>query len=123
MQLQDFIINVISDITTAIKKCKELDNGSIIVPTNQRAKNSILINNENREISYIDFDVAVTINNQTNNTTNKGAGITVLSAISIGANQKEKMESINETVSRIKFSIPLAYPSTSIEEHVPIKKI
>lgn len=125
MELKDFIKEVIRDITDAVKECQEeFDNGAIISPTNRSATEKIKSTNGDLKISYIDFEVAVTAISSTEaNGTTKG-GIEVSGSVlgvSLGGKfggktKSEENKHVNENISKIKFSIPVVYPSKKVTE-------
>ncbi len=118
MELKQFIKGVVFDITNAIAECqKDLNNGSIISPTNvsNASNNKISTKEGDFSVSCIDFEVAVTAGNTTESGSNIGGGIQVW-GVSLGGNNKEDSRQINESISKIKFSIPVVYPRTRVEK-------
>lgn len=126
MELKEFIKEVVSDVTNAIKECQEeLNNGAIISPTNHRAEEKVKSIYGYSKISYIDFEVAVTAVTSigSNGETQKGVevggsflGINVGGKFGGGATNEDKR--VNENTSKIRFSIPLAYPTYEAKENV-----
>lgn len=120
MELKDFIKEVIRDITDAIKECQEeIDNGSIISPTNNYVVEKIKSEYGNLKISYIDFVVAVTATSsiEANGETKRGIevggsalGLNISGKIG-GKIKSEGNKQIDENMSKITFSIPIVYPS------------
>ena len=127
MELKEFIKEVISDVTNAIKECQEeLSNGAIISPTNSRAEEKIKSTSGDLKISYIDFEVAVTAVTSTgsNGETQKGVevsgsvfGINVGGKLG-GKSTNEENKQVNENASKIRFSIPLVYPTHKVKVRV-----
>lgn len=108
MELKDFVKGVIFDITNAIKECQEeLDNGTIVSPTSVNPKEDIKTSDGYLHVSSIEFEVSVTASSSNE----VGGKITVLSALTGGAENKSK----DENISKIKFSIPLVYPCSRVK--------
>lgn len=116
MDLKDFVKGVILDITNAVKECQdEVSNGAIISPTNSKAAEKVRASNGDLKISYIDFEVAVTAGTATGVNGEVKGGIKVLSSFigsKIGGDSKET----NENTSKVKFSIPVIYPTFGVKE-------
>ena len=116
MELKDFVKGVILDVTNAIKECQdEVDNGAIISPTNSKATEKIKATSGDLKISYIDFEVAVTAGTSTGINGEIGGGIKVLSSF-IGAKTGADNKETNENISKVKFSIPVVYPTFGVKE-------
>lgn len=119
MELKEFIKTALSDITGAVSELQaELKNGAVINPTlpypvSMRTVKALDDSEGNRVVSDISFDIAVTIADS------KGAnaGLSVFS-IGIGG----KMNSKEQNVSRISFSIPVALPSTRMPSNKEISQ-
>ena len=115
MELKEFIKTAVSDITNAVSELQnELSNGAIICPSMPNAiSNGTIIDPENkncnRQISKIDFDVAITVGSSDKTEAGGGLGIQILSA-KIGSDNEEH----TENVSRITFSIPVVLPTTHV---------
>ncbi|WP_294533457.1 hypothetical protein [uncultured Bacteroides sp.] len=126
MELKDFIKGVVFDITNAIKECQnELENGAIISPTNTSANEKVKSKNGDLQISYIDFEVSVSASSEIGeNGKKEGGGIQVSSSafgFNIGGKTKgktneEEYKYVNENLSKIRFSIPIVYPTIKIKE-------
>ncbi|WP_445749992.1 hypothetical protein [Polaribacter sp.] len=116
MKLDKFISESLNSIITGIKNSKEfaLQNGAIVNPRignwdNQKILTTYYKNEDGAiEISKVEFDIAVTTSEKEENGIN--AGISVYS-FGLGAKSKETEE--NKSISRIKFHVRLAMPSTS----------
>lgn len=116
MELKEFIVNALTDITGAIKECQEnIDNGSIFAPTNTKAGNKIDTPTGELVESEIAFDVAVTASSENTDGVSGGGGINVLS-FNFGAKASTEDKATEATTSRIKFSIPLIYPPTEVQK-------
>ena len=116
MELKEFIKEVILDITNAIDELKsELPNDAIIAPTNSNTDQKVNSDVGVLEVSYVDFEVAVTAASTDDTKKSAGGGIKVL-AISIGGGTEKGNKELSERISRIKFSIPIVYPSTSVKK-------
>lgn len=116
MELKEFIVNALTDITGAIKDCQEnIDNGAIFAPTNTKAENKINTPTGELVVSEIAFDVAVTASSENTDGVSGGGGIKVLS-LNFGAKASTEDKAVEATTSRIKFSIPLIYPPTNVQK-------
>lgn len=116
MELKEFIVNVLTDITEAIKECqRNVDNGAIFAPTNTKADNKINTSNGDLAVSEIVFDVAVTASSENTDGVSGGGGINVLS-LNFGVKGSNEDKTVEATTSRIKFSIPLIYPPTDVRK-------
>lgn len=118
MELSEFISKTISDIVTGINTANESvgESGAIICPSNVypaeakwsgtgvvghiQASKSL-----NRAVHSVEFDVAITV--QEGKETKGGIGISIAN---IGLGAQGKSDANKGSVSRIKFSIPVAYP-------------
>lgn len=116
MELKEFIINALTDITGAIKECQQnVDNGAIFAPTNTEAENRINTPNGYLSVSEIAFDVAVSASKENSDGVSGGGGINVL-GVNFGAKGSTEDKVVEATASRIKFSIPLVYPPTDVQK-------
>lgn len=129
MELKDFIKGVIFDITNAIEECqKELKNGTIVSPTNSKAVEAIRSKRGDLKISYIDFEVAVSATTETGSNGEVKTGIEVSGTVlgfniggKLGGNvSNEENKQVNENLSKIKFSIPIVYPTVTVNERQTI---
>lgn len=126
MELKDFVKTAISDITDAIAECqKELENGSYIAPTVGRSTQGKIETKEgNLFVSNIDFEVSViaSTNESSNGKTKKGievCGSVLGISIKGGIGSKSIGDSStlsNENITKIRFSIPVIYPSVKVKE-------
>lgn len=115
MELKDFVKGVITDITCAVKELQdELKNGAVVSPNLERSTGKDTVKDycnagACRPISEIDFEVAVTAGNMVNKEAGGALGIHVLQG-KVGGKSEERMESI----SKIRFSIPLILPMHNV---------
>ncbi len=113
MELKDFVAESIKQIIDGVNEAKRYaaENGSRINPERQ-------IHNANNassradaktgaSIETIEFDVAVTV---TDGTQTRG-GIGVFTGI-VGLGSQGQSDSSNSSVSRLRFVVPIALPST-----------
>lgn len=115
MELKEFIKGVIEDVTNAVKESQDnLDNGAIISPINSKANEIIRSTRGDLKISYIDFEVAVTAGTSIGVNGEIGGGIKVLSSF-IGSRIDAGNKETNENVSKVKFSIPVVYPTAGVK--------
>lgn len=116
MELKEFIINALTDITEAIKDCQQnVDNGAIFAPTNTKADNRINTPNGELSVSEINFDVAVTVSSENSDGVSGGGGINVL-GVNFGAKGSAEDKIVEATASRIKFAIPVVYPPYQVKK-------
>lgn len=114
MELKDFIKAAITDITEAVSDLQgELKNGAVVSPSMPApiSLKTLKQDGKNRLISNVDFDVALTIGNVDTIEGHAGLGLLqVFSAKVDGGN-----ESKTEHISRIRFSIPVIYPTAMVK--------
>lgn len=113
MELKEFVMAAITDITDAVSELqKNLRNGTIVNPTLSKSEpgERLMIDNEVREIERLNFDVAVTISGSSGMEAGIKAGITILGA-KIGTASSER----TENVSRLTFPIPIVLPSAHVK--------
>lgn len=116
MTLKDFIKTSIQDITSAIEECqKELQNGTILCPTNVNGDFIVKSKQGNLNVSNIDFDVSVTTESIEQNDNGAGFTLNVVSVINVGIGSKNIDTGKEYSASRIKFSIPIIYPMTQVD--------
>lgn len=121
MELKEFIVNALTDITGAIKDCQEnIDNGAIFAPTNTKAENKINTPTGELVVSEIAFDVAVTASSENTDGVSGGGGISVLS-LNFGLKGSNEDKTMESTISRIRFAIPLVYPPTDVQKKPNVK--
>lgn len=117
MELREFVSNVISDVTGAIQDCQNGNGTSAVIsPLNINQGDFIVTPQCRYTVSHIDFEVCVSA--ETGNTTDgetRGV-ITVLSAV-IGAKVGTSFTGKDENITKVRFSIPLVYPSVPVGEH------
>ena len=112
MELKEFIKTALADITNAVSELQtELQNGAIVSPSLPYSVSNATVKDQqndkiNRQISKIDFDVAITVGGTNNTEAGGKVGIQVFSA-KLGGNN----ESHTENVSKIAFSIPIVLPT------------
>jgi hypothetical protein len=125
MKLDQFISETLKSLIKGIKDAQDFakQNGATINPeieNRELAKNANVIFFEDRDgaigVSIVDFDIAVTASSEQG--ADLGAGINVLS-LNIGGNKNEKQ--IEETISRIKFSVNVVLPSDPKGKAEPLK--
>lgn len=106
MDVKDFIeatlIQIVEGTKAAADKIK--DSGFVISPRHIRGSHPELVIDHNSDcmVSLIEFDVAITINE-----TDKGQGGAGISIAGIHLGGKVESGSLNQTVSRVKFMVPL----------------
>jgi hypothetical protein len=116
MDLKDFVKDVILDVTNAVKECQdEVNNGAIVSPAYRGTENAHRPESGVLKISYIDFEVAVTVDSTTEVSGEAKGRIKVLSSF-LGGKVSEDNKETNGHVSKVKFSIPVVYPTPSVKE-------
>lgn len=113
MQLEEFIHQSLTQIVNGIAKAQEavLQTGARINPSIRDAENPktpILndpINKGFSALQNIEFDVAVTV---TEGSEDKVGGGIKIAALGIGG--ETKAENKNSTVTRLKFTVPMIFP-------------
>lgn len=113
--LEDFVANTLAQIIEGIKKAQKTTQDDHISPTGIRlnadhAPKKYLSTTTNHMVTMIEFDVAVTASDSTS-VEGKG-GISVMS-LKIGA--EANAGSVNSSVSRIKFTVPIALPEAKFD--------
>jgi len=118
MNLKDFVEETINQIASGVvaaqKHATGTESGVIINPkgTTTSTRGQLILSNDKtaRSVQEIDFDVAVTVSDGT--TTRGGIGVFV-GPVGLGA--QGKSEATNQSVSRIKFSVPIMFPFGATE--------
>ena len=102
MELKEFIKNVLIDLSEGVEEAQmELKEKSTVV--NPRRTNNI--NHEDRNITTVHFEMGLMSSETENNT----AGIGVFLS-SVGVGVKNDAKTNNESVTRISFSLQVAFP-------------
>lgn len=114
MELKEFIKEVLADITDAVAESQqELKNGCIIAPIINNRNNTDNLVKLNKGgyaiVSNVHFDVAVTLNEDTDRKTKIGV---LSSALSLGTEKKRGV--ISSEVSKITLDIPILLPYKSL---------
>lgn len=100
-------------MTEAVSELQsELDNGAIVNPPmpNPISTKTIRQDENNRLISQVDFDIAVTTENASGFDGTAKAGLLQVLSVKMCGNSEQK----NESASRISFSIPVILPTASM---------
>lgn len=113
MELKDFIEYVLVDIAEGITAARDRVGDKIAI--NPHEVNGKLVT----EKDYIAFDIAVSVNEQSEHLKQKGIKgglrITVVSA-SANSAKEEKSGYASEKISRVSFKIPVYYNATFIKD-------
>lgn len=116
MELKEFIVDALKDITDAVKECQQnINNGAIFAPTNASSDNFIVTDQGELTVSNIEFDVAVTAATENTDGISGGGGINVM-GVTIGAKGSNEDKATESHTSRIKFSIPVIYPPAVVKK-------
>jgi hypothetical protein len=120
MDLQEFIKETLLQIENGVREANKSLNetGAYVANTefvyyDGCGYSFVRENDEYRKVTFIDFDVAVAVNQVSE--TNTGGHIKVMDYIQLGREHSKKGE--NQVVNRIKFQIPLV---TSKCEHLNV---
>ncbi len=115
INIEDFVSEVLQQLINGVKKAQQhaKDNGAHI--NSDRIKrvattNDLRMSNQMLDVivQEVEFDVAVSVSNQGNLKGGMGLVVPVL-----GIGYQAEKETTNATVSRIKFKIPVAFPTQS----------
>ena len=108
MELKEFVKEVLVQLSEAVVETQEKVEkfGAIVNPSGRMKGGSIVINKKTVVVIDISFEVVLT-----NTGTNENASGIGVYLGSIGIGGKEKIETRNEGINRINFSIPIALPS------------
>jgi len=116
MKLEEFVSETISQIISGIQKTHDhaKENGATVNPRLEHKKRTLSTGKvtvtQKSPIHDIDFDVAVTTTEGKG--TKGGIGVFVGP---LGMGSQGQSESANSSVSRIKFSVPVAFPTQDME--------
>lgn len=121
MELKDFIKNVLIDISTAIEECQgELSDRACVAPVLEMGNRGVDLKTKDgyAKVSQIDFDVAVTTETKDGSSSSAGGGIRVLNVIKVGGKSTDESQNIHQSISRVKFSVPMILPYSKAEFQV-----
>lgn len=112
MELKDFIKESITECVEAIveaqKDEKMIKLGAVIAPGWSQKTGANYNSFEKSDLRDIEFEIAVTVSNKDNG----GLGINVFNALSGNLSK----ENANASISRVKLSIPILFPTYEIPE-------
>ncbi|MGF1894043.1 hypothetical protein L4D18_21725 [Vibrio campbellii] len=112
MELREFISSALNEIVMGIKDSQDKlsSEGIVICPKNVKDGAANLNDRFSsiHQVSEVDFDVSVTVEDATTSSANAGAQ--VLSVFSLGMKRCDTDKSVE--VSRVKFSVPIVYPAS-----------
>jgi len=112
VELREFIAQTLLQIVNGVSDAQGADTGGEINPRiwsarkDDAAKLKILESNGGNWIHLVDFDVAITVVEGTS--TQGGLGL-VVGPVALGTKGQSKDE--NSSISRIKFQVPVSFPS------------
>lgn len=122
MELKEFIKTALADIVSAVRETQEeVKEYATIAPLMSRGEkeSSVLMKDGVAHVSNIDFDVAVTAETKENTENGLKAGIKVAGILNFGVGSKGDATESSQSISRIRFSIPVLLPrSASLDEIV-----
>lgn len=122
MELKDFIKETLSQIIDAVSETQEKykDKHVLICPDDiQSEKGEYYIGNESHyeyynrktKVQNIEMDIAISVTEKEGNK----SGIGIAKIINVGTSSENAIQ--NESVSKIKFSIPLVLPTSNTREY------
>lgn len=122
MELKEFIKESLSQIIDAVKETQEKykDTNVVICPDNiQEVKSGLYILDENEYDNYssrskvqnIEMDIAISVTEKEGNK----SGLGIAKIINAGISSENVQQ--NESISKIKFSIPIVLPTTNAQEY------
>lgn len=116
MELKDFIKGVLADITDAIQDIQgNTSQPAIISPMNLGNGDYIVTNKGKVMVNKVDFEVVVSAESRESvNGEIKGV-VSVISA-AIGSKVGASSTGKDENITKIRFSIPVVYPSAFVEQ-------
>lgn len=123
MELKEFITETLSQIIDGVSEVQERykDRNILISPDDiQGSKGNLYIDDEDKYTGYtkmtrvqsIDMDIAISVTEKDGNK----AGIGIAKFINAGVSTENTQQ--NESISKIKFSIPIVLPSSSVKEYM-----
>lgn len=121
MELKEFIKTALVDIVEAVKETQEaVGETATVMPVRSGAHAAFDVRVEGgyEIVSPIDFDVAVTIGSKEGATGNVGGGIQIAQIFNFGAKHQEEAENTLQSVSRMKFTIPVLLPHSFVPQEV-----
>jgi hypothetical protein len=118
VELQEFVTTALREILEGVRDAQTeiRGNGEVNPPIwsglrADAAKHGILESSNGKWIHLVEFDVAVSAGEAAGN---KGKIGVLAGAVGLGSQRESSTEST--TVSRIKFSVPVAFPATSTQQ-------
>lgn len=117
MELKEFIKQVLVDISEGIEDAQlELRGTAFVAPrrTSGKDSSSVYTTHGYLDVSNVDFDVAVTSESSEKNTDKVSGGVRVFDFVHLGGGLKGENSILSQNVSRVKFSIPMIYPTSDL---------
>lgn len=110
MQLQQFVGETIKAVLEGVRSAQEhakTIQAKVVPETSHHFGNQSIITDRNNGaiVDKLEFDVAVTATEATSSEAKAGVSVW---GVGVGAKGQENAK--NETVSRVKFSVPIVYP-------------
>lgn len=116
MELKDFIKNVLADITEAIQESqKSTSQPAIISPMNLGNGDYIMTPRGKVMVNNVDFEVVVSAESK-NSVNGEIKGVVSVISAAIGSKVGASSIGKDENVTKIRFSIPVVYPSAFVEQ-------
>ena len=107
MQIQTFLKTVIAEICNGIRESQAEVDGAVVNPLGVQSYNDLLkAGGKSRNVQLIEFDLAVTVNSTEKSET--GGGV-MMAPLFWGGRETSSADS--STTTRVKFSVPVAFPS------------
>lgn len=119
MEIKDFIKEAMLQIVEGVIEVNDaLKEKGAYIPSKQVAGEGVNFKVEQddttRNIVKVEFDIAVTVSSQ--DTNQVGAKLSVASWFGVGATSEGS--TANQTISRIKYTLPLALPDDDVPKHI-----
>ena len=120
MKLEEFVEESLKQIISGIAKVKEFGekNKAYINPetatfATNNSQNIVYCFNTGIPLQHIEFDIAVEVSNEL---TKKQDGDVSVGLITVASNEQSNETVSNTSLSRIKFSVPILFPTSGKEK-------
>jgi len=118
MDVEQFIHQTLRKIVSGVEAAQESmkrQRATICPPLRNYSKETSYSALNDQPVQVVEFDIAVTVTEGTNNKT--GGALTVAAVVGVGHSRQKEQQ--NQTVSRVKFSVPVMLP---MSEEMPKSK-
>lgn len=117
MELKEFVKRVLVDISEGIEDAQlELMGTASVAPrrTSRKGCDSVYTKYGYLDVANVDFDVAVTSESTEKSTDGVSGGVRVFDFVHFGGGIKGENSILLQNISRVKFSIPMIYPTSDL---------